>query len=654
MTSNPLQRPEPPRKPQSNQTKPRPTPKPRRSNNSSRGGRSNNGDQGNGNGGNDRNNPPPPSPWLNENNQPLPHESASFVEYLRWMRQANHEYKDPTKLQILQLATEKANYNNRLRQLTQRTKLIAGDNNTFEVKCPWRIRSGGHKGPENILLPAFDALGMPYIPSSTLRGVARNQASREVMKEKNINWKQAGKDTEIIKHFGSLEADKIHQSGKVIFLDAYPLPNKHGLAMDMANNIWKWEGNKLEYSPNPNPFLSLKEPTFLIGLRLASHVTDTTILDDIKRWLIEGLSQGVGSQINTGYGTLIRPQNTASTQSFLEVEFAIEGQLIHGHQEFTRWNWNDRRNEWQMRGKPFAEVRPTAFKSMLRYWFRALALGVLEPEKVQDLEGTFFGSITPTPQLGWLRVSIYDGKITQREPRPNRQGQNDKCGEQEGRLVLSLSSESPQDTNKLNAFKTLCKNLTWLMFNLGGIGQGARRPCYSRRNRERAPWYRGSTFYIENEDDFWAEPETLQSAKRLFQKRLIAFYDSLNQLTTETIDYNSLKTVGTVNHETWSQAIDNNCKIIICRGQEKFGKPSGLAILHSDALKDRGDYDGNLCGKVRGGVKASPVWVADLGDYQVVTVFGATENPRLNYLKTLRKQTTNGNYLQIFPLSSSR
>ena len=103
MTSNPLQRPQRPQT-QSNQGIRRPTPRPTRSNNSSLRGRSNNGDRGNGNGGNDRNNPPPPCPWLNENNQPLPHESASFVEYLRWMRQANHEYKDPTKLQILQLA----------------------------------------------------------------------------------------------------------------------------------------------------------------------------------------------------------------------------------------------------------------------------------------------------------------------------------------------------------------------------------------------------------------------------------------------------------------------------------------------------------------------------------------------------------------------
>jgi hypothetical protein len=41
----------------------------------------------------------------------------------------------------------------------------------------------------------------------------------------------------------------------------------------------------------------------------------------------------------------------AEINEFLRVEFALEGQLIHGHQMFTQWNWNDRRNEYQMRGK---------------------------------------------------------------------------------------------------------------------------------------------------------------------------------------------------------------------------------------------------------------------------------------------------------------
>ncbi|BAI90718.1 hypothetical protein [Arthrospira platensis] len=80
-----------------------------------------------------------------------------------------------------------------------------------------------------------------------------------------------------------------------------------------------------------------------------------------------------------------------------------------------------------------------------------------------------------------------------------------------------------------------------------------------------------------------------------------------------------------------------------------------MAVLHSKDLKvedRRGNlnYDGNLCGQVSGHVKPSPVGIADLGDYQVVTVFGATENPRREYLNRLRSNTNRNSYWQIWPL----
>ena len=153
-----------------------------------------------------------PSPWIDPDNIPKLDPSASFVsfvEYLRWMRSFDPDKKEAnnaTKVQILQMAEEKAKtYKDRLTELTNRTKLIAGENNTFQVKCTWRVRVGGHRGPESILLPAFDALGIPYIPSSTLRGVARNQAIRHFMAE-GMEYKQAVR--EIASFFGDLDAKR--------------------------------------------------------------------------------------------------------------------------------------------------------------------------------------------------------------------------------------------------------------------------------------------------------------------------------------------------------------------------------------------------------------------------------------------------------------
>ncbi|MEH2371814.1 type III-B CRISPR module RAMP protein Cmr6 [Nostoc sp.] len=581
--------------------------------------------------------PPIPSPWLNPENPPQPHPEASFVEYLRWMRSPDAEYKNETKVQILQMAQEGANYSKRLEHLTKRTELIA--KNSFKVQCPWRIRVGGHRGPESILLPAFDALGMPYIPSSTLRGIARTQAIREIITQQQIDWKQAEK--QIAPWFGSLDAkNKSDRSGKVIFLDAYPLPGQQVLAVDMANNIWQWENNSPKYSPNPNPFLSLEKPIFVIGLRLASGCQDNQILEKVKHWLITGLQAGVGSQVNTGYGQL-NPAGKVTYQSeFFRVEFILEGQLIHGQQKFRNINQPYRRHtNGNLRSDTInhAEVRPVAFKSLLRYWFRTFALGILEPTQVQAWENKIFGGINPNKEYGWLMVRVLEGRITKKEP----QSHDDKCGEQKGILTLNYSPEIPKD--KQANLQKLAQNLTWLMFNLGGIGQGARRPCYSRQNSQYAPWWRGSTIIPDSIDSFWRLPKTPKEFQQLFRQKLEAFYQALQALGAN-FNYLQLKNCGTARNNQWTEAIDANCRIIICSAKEDFDKPYALVVLHSQDLKFNGNYDGNLCGKVGREVKPSPIWIADLQEYQVVTVFGAKVDPRKKYLEIL------DNSIQIFPL----
>lgn len=649
MSPQPLQRPQ------------RPITRPNRPQSPNR----NQGGDNRGNGGNDR----PPSPWLNSDNEPQPNSTASFVEYLRWMREPEREYKDATKIQILQIAQENANYRDRLKQLNQRTELIAGTENTFEVKCPWRIRVGGHRGPESILLPAFDALGMPYIPASTLRGVARSQAIREIVAAENIKWSAA--EQKVAPYFGSIEADNPKNcAGKIIFLDAYPLPTKNGgLSMDMANNIWKWdEDRKPKYDSNPNIFLSLQESSFLIGLRLAGNCRDKEVLNKVKQWLIDGLQAGVGSQINTGYGQLTLGNKEKASNEFFRVKFALEGQLIHGNQEFNNVKQpfqinkdgsfkTDKNGKLKSATSAVPEVRPTAFKSILRYWFRAFALGVLPAEQVINWEGQIFGAINPKPQLGWVRVNIIDGKLIQKEPR-NKQ---DECGEQEGILTFSYSVATPQD--KSLVISSLLKNLTWMMFNLGGIGQGARRPCYSRQNREYAPWFRGSTFFvdsdIENPKSFWYAPESAKDFQTLFQTRLKAFYAALEQLIPNnniTQNINSPLSFSQPSKENWSDAVDKHCRIVVCSGEEDYNKPHALAVLHSQDLKVKNkkgqlDYDGNLCGQTNKPVKPSPVWIADLEDYQIVTVFGATVEPRSKYLQKLKQKSDQ--YYQIFPFSIS-
>jgi CRISPR-associated protein Cmr6 len=617
-------------------------------------GSSNSGARNKEGGGGDGNNNHPPSPWLCDDS-PSPDPTASFVEYLRWMRSHNPDdpHRNSTKVQILQKAEQDANYGDRLNQLTERTKLIAGKGNYFQVKCPWRIRVGGHRGPESILLPAFDALGMPYIPSSTLRGAARTEAIRQFMAQEGMDWKQA--EQKVAPFFGSLEVEGSDRTGKVIFLDAYPLPDQPsgGLAMDIANNIWNWKNEQPpQYDrPNPNPFLSLQEVTFLIGIRRTA-VCDTHTFDHVQQWLISGLKAGIGSQINTGYGELIKAGEKNANEQFFQIEFSLKGQLIHGVQKFKNLKkpyYQDRQGKQKADTTAIAEVRPIAFKSMLRYWFRVLALGVLQPSEVKRWEANLFGAINPQTR-GCIVVQITEGKIVQPEARANFDGKRDPCGEQAGILTLSYSSEIPESSR--DGVRDLFITLTWLMFHLGGIGQGARRPCYSRQTRNRAPWWRGSTLIPDSEDVFWELPDTVQQFGQKFRQRLESFYRALGQLTKLNINSQSPITIGQVRPDTWHEAIDSNCRIVICAGAFNNDKPYALSVLHDPQFKQGQDYNGNLCGKVRQGVKPSPVWIADLENYQVVTVFGATQNPRQKYLQELRR--TAEQYAQIFPLSNPK
>lgn len=610
--------------------------------------------QRNNQGGN-RNNPPPrnrgsnggggnpnqpPSPWLNPKNEPSPDSSASFVEYLRWMRPADYQYKDVTKTQILQMATDKANYDASLKKLNQRTELIAGKENTFTVSCPWRIRVGGHRGPESILLPAFNALGIPFIPSSTLRGVARTQAIRQIMAEKNCDWQTAEKDGQIVLHFGALDADKTDQAGKIVFLDAYPIAGKFHLEMDMANNIWSWDGDNLKYSPNPNPFLSLKETSFLIGLKLVAGETDQQLLKQVKDWLLTGLVNGAGSQINTGYGQLqlLGKNSLKSEREFLKMEFTLEGQLIHGYQKAGNWNYEKNRFN---SGISQAEVRPTAFKSMLRYWFRIFALGVITPSDVSTWEATIFGSITPPNQKhGYLQVNTEEKLCDSRRNR------------MQAILRLSFSNEI---TNEYKAItQNLLKDLTWLTFNLGGIGQGARRPLH---NRSTNPRIRGSQL----EDNFFAElPDDPRKFARLLQEKILSFYENLFRLIR--VNYSGrLLDLGGVEKSKWKEVADTNCRIIIVSGESPHQeKGLALATLHSPKLKPSASrYDENLCGtSLSRPTKPSPVWIREFydADYEVVTIFGISRlednevNPRLRYLSLLKQESED--FLQVFPLKS--
>lgn len=630
MTPDPFAR--PPRKNQNNPAMQRPNSAVQRPNQAVQqpqrggggGGRNNNGGGNRGGSGNRGGNPnvPEPSPWLDPDNAPPEiHAEASFIEYLRWMRPPDCPEKDGTKLQLLQQAGY-GNLDPYLDRRTQQTQRLADPEACFSVTCTWRLRVGGIRGPEDILLPAFDARGVPYVPGSTLRGVARAEAIR-----------QAGKDA-AEKVFGALDIDVADRAGKVTFLDAYPKPGQDGLSLDMANNIWRWTDSDLEYHPNPNPFFSLEKPTLTIGLRLSSHCTDRAVLLQVKEWLIAGLQAGLGSQLNSGYGEMLTPgERTEPVDEIIRVAFELQGQLIHGRQDFTEWWWD---GKYKLRTSPHAEVRPTAFKNMLRYWFRVFARGVLKLDTVQRLEGLLFGSIKPTRSWGCLKFEILNGKSDEDEDIP----------QQTGKLVISktlkfhaLSEKSQQ------AITDLIQHLTWITFHIGGIGQGARRPLHSRNNR---PYKRGCQLTaIDGQKTVkWTASKSVHEFTQQLEDKLRMFYETINYLSNDEID--ELLDIRDYRH--WTEAADRQCSIVVCFKERRGNKPFSLAKLHEIARANGQGYNYELCGgKIDREIRPSPVCIKNTDYYQCIITFSADNPTRKGYIDQLKKEATS---LQEIDLAS--
>ena len=645
---------------------------------------------------------PPPSPWLTKV-EPEFTETASFVEYLRWMRPPhsteNESYKkrdNDAKLQLLSIAEDQANYSKRLASITERTRKIVKSQGGIirKVTCPWRIRVGGHRGPESILLPAFDALGLPYIPSSTLRGVARNQAIRDLMTKEDLKWDDAIRQISL--WFGSLDTEKkSDRMGKIIFLDAYPFLNKEkkdkdlsgGLAIDIANNIWSWDENYLNYSPNPNIYFSLQEPTFLVGIipRIKGE-EGKEICNKVKKWLIKGLANGAGAQINSGYGRLVthtknfckkKIYQLSVPQELFRVNFCLEGQLVNTYKKLSNpyhpYKRNsqtgdfdrDKKQQLKLNDQFVSEIRPTAFKSLLRYWFRALTLGIWDIDQVKTWEAQLFGSIDANyKKQGWLKLNVLE--ITDLE-------EEDKFeNTQQGVLIFALSSESPHD--KQEEIKILFKNLLWIMSFLGGVGLGARRPYHQRNG---IPQIRGSSLEIfpsdenDQESNFWQLPSTVKKCKTAFSDKTNGFYNALGELVDNNenaINSYPLKSVenAKINEHYWIDVLDNNCEIWVTLADQKK-KPHALQELHDyyhSLEEDEYSMAKSLCGgtdvdypqdNIKRDVTPSPIWITnyDMSEqvsYQIITVFGAGYNPRKEYLRRLNIKTEKENIMQIFPL----
>lgn len=236
---------------------------------------------------------------------------------------------------------------------------------------------------ENAGICLHHLYGFPLIPGSGLKGMTRAWASNAGVEIKQLE-----------ELFGSQD-----QAGKIIFYDAIPAAWPE-LSVDVVSNHHPdyyadkdapgdWE------NPNPVYFLTVKAETpFAFALAKAHADVSDACLSQVSQWLQSALTwAGAGAKTNAGYGLF------KSSQTETEAKPASHRQLAQHTLElispafFAGANQDD----------SDCDLRPASLRGMLRWWWRTLHSGFLNPKQMLAVESAIFGSAS---QGGALQIRL--------------------------------------------------------------------------------------------------------------------------------------------------------------------------------------------------------------------------------------------------------
>lgn len=482
--------------------------------------------------------------------------------------------------------------------LKQRTiDLVGTEGITIPISFNWRVRVGGTRGFRELLLPVFHPVfGIPYIPGSSLKGAARA-------------WARQSSDAKQIEELlGTLE-NNTAKAAKVEFLDAFP--TKHCLSVDVATPQWHWENKQVAYQPIPHPLLSMEKPELLIGLRPTSRGNNDDVIK-VKDWLENALkSGGIGCRVSSGYGRALGQEPFFPHNQSYNFELWTQG--MYGSEPPTK------ENRWQ----GDAEFRPTAMRGILRYWFRAVALGLYDTDTCQTLEETLFGKLG---QQGKISISTIVNPSSKQNPYLYA-----------GRIYLEAKEQKYLD---------LISKLLVLASHLGGVGRGSRRPLHLLNGRMRGcHWFvDGQNLPLEYDTQKW---------ETFFTQLKTVFQAVKTPIGSHTGDPGRHKArqqdVLDKNAQIWllksnGQIEPNKVKNWETEGDSDSVRGSALNLLYSsDRFKGQNQQgQGNF--NVGGALETpSFVWIKSLfpanqSPYQVVTIFGVNHPERQNFAEALKNR----------------
>ncbi|WOD37198.1 RAMP superfamily CRISPR-associated protein [Nodosilinea sp. E11] len=507
--------------------------------------------------------------------------------------------------------------------LNQRTAMLAGQ--ILEVYFPARLRVGGIQGFRERLLPALHPVyGVPYVPASSIKGVVKAWAEHH----------QSESLETVQRLFGFLNEaaseDKQKASlGTVQILDAFP--TTPCLSIDVATPQWNWKATQVEYGPSPHYLMSLQNVTLKVGLVKTSLGSEADV-KLARTWLEEALIQeGLGSRISAGYGRVSQPQ-----ESTLE----IGGQVSEASQ-LVKSRWHNSSHSFELWSQGIysvseqVELRSTAIRGVLRYWFRAVALSFCSPQDCQIFEAKLFGSIDTTlnkhkkPTHGSVRISV------------DIEGGSKLSNQGIDTPYYAKGTIHLESTNR--GHLTLIKYILRLAIHLGGIGRGARRPLHCNSGRLRGCYWQSTDPQDSLGYDLDEWLTMLSSLRDICRGLLISsppgvcspgdthnrYQDVLNQnARIYLVKANSTKHPKDVPSNQWKQ-------------QGKHQEVLGLALdfWYKSGFKG-GTGNPSVGGKLN---IPSFVWIQannlcnPANAYQVITLFGVDYPDRDKFLKAIGK-----------------
>ncbi len=256
--------------------------------------------------------------------------------------------------------------------------------------------------------------GCPYIPGSSLKGIARvgaeiSQADRRGSDRENL-------DDRVTRVFGSAaKSDGAFQRGSVIFFDAFPA-TRPTLVTDIVNcHHPRYYSGDADYmtatggraldneNPIPNYFPAVEIGTcfvFRVALTrfacdLASEPDKAAILDNAQQWLRTGLMEyGVGGKISAGYGW------------FHELP-SKEDRLANEVNEALSWLNNEIGNLQKFESSVLPEIAQRS-ETDQRYALILLSQSTAIRDSIWKPLRDAFGDVDDPGQLGRRKMKKYD------------------------------------------------------------------------------------------------------------------------------------------------------------------------------------------------------------------------------------------------------